>query len=217
MREPMDRQHRVTLSELLDRLLGRGATVTGDVVLGVAGVDLIYLSVRALLASVATVHQLQVETQGPGGSTWEALSTPPPSRGAPRLGAAGSAEPSEGPTSPRWPANENERADGLDVLDEAARALDRRLRLIVPPSDASAEDLERGLGRLVLTLVELLRDLMERQALRRLEAGDLTDEQIDRMSETFSRLKARMAELSEIFGLEENDLRLDLGPLGDLF
>jgi CRISPR/Cas system-associated endonuclease Cas1 len=78
------------------------------------------------------------------------------------------------------------------------------------------EGVERGLAQLVLTIVELLRQLMERQAIRRIEGGGLTDEQIDRLGETLMALEQRMEELRDIFGLEESDLNLDLGPLGRL-
>jgi hypothetical protein len=96
--------------------------------------------------------------------------------------------------------------DELDRLDGALR---RRV-------NADRDELEKGLAQLVLTLIELLRQLMERQALRRMETGTLTDEQIERMGETFMKLDRRMKELTEHFGLEESDLNLDLGPLGDL-
>ena len=82
--------------------------------------------------------------------------------------------------------------------------------------EADPENVERGLAQLVLTLIELLRQLMERQALRRMEAGNLTDEQIERLGETFMKLEQRMDELKEEFGLEQRDLNLNLGPLGDL-
>ena len=82
--------------------------------------------------------------------------------------------------------------------------------------NADPEKVEQGLARLVLTLVELLRQLMERQALRRMEGGTLTDEQIERLGDTFMKLDRRMQELIEHFGLEEGDLNLNLGPLGDL-
>ena len=82
--------------------------------------------------------------------------------------------------------------------------------------NADPEQVERGLAQLVLTLVELLRQLMERQALRRMDAGTLTDEQIERLGETFMKLELRMRELTQHFGLEERDLNLHLGPLGDL-
>jgi Gas vesicle protein K len=68
----------------------------------------------------------------------------------------------------------------------------------------------------VLTLIELLRQLMERQALRRMDTGDLTDEQIERLGVTFMRLAERMDELKTTFGLRDEDLNLDLGPIGRL-
>jgi hypothetical protein len=82
--------------------------------------------------------------------------------------------------------------------------------------DADPESLERGLAQLVLTVVELLRQLMERQALRRIDSGGLTDDQEERLGRTFMELDRRMAELREEFGLTEEDLNLDLGPLGRL-
>jgi hypothetical protein len=78
------------------------------------------------------------------------------------------------------------------------------------------ETVERGLAQLVLTLVELLRQLMERQALRRMDTGTLSDEEIDRLGETFMLLAERMDELKAEFGLQDEDLNLDLGPLGRL-
>jgi uncharacterized protein YjiS (DUF1127 family) len=81
---------------------------------------------------------------------------------------------------------------------------------------ADPETVERGLAQLVLTLVELLRQLMERQALRRMDEGTLDDEEIERLGVTFMKLAERMDELKEEFGLRDEDLNLDLGPLGRL-
>jgi len=78
------------------------------------------------------------------------------------------------------------------------------------------ESVERDLAGLVLTVVELLRQLMERQAVRRVEVGDLSAERIERIGMTLLRLDAAMSELCEHFGLERGDLNLDLGPLGPL-
>jgi hypothetical protein len=88
-------------------------------------------------------------------------------------------------------------------------ALSRRI-------NADPESVERGLAQLVLTVVELLRQLMERQALRRVDGGSLSDEEVERLGRTFMELDRRMAELREAFGLSEDDLNLDLGPLGRL-
>jgi hypothetical protein len=81
---------------------------------------------------------------------------------------------------------------------------------------ADPETVERGLAQLVLTIVELLRQLMERQALRRIDAGGLSPDQIERMGTTFMELDKRMTELREQFGLDAEDLNIDLGPLGRL-
>ena len=77
-------------------------------------------------------------------------------------------------------------------------------------------DVKNGLGKLVLTLVELIRELLERQALRRIEAGSLTGEEIERLGSTFMQLAEQMQRLKKEFGLEDEDLNLDLGPLGKL-
>jgi hypothetical protein len=82
--------------------------------------------------------------------------------------------------------------------------------------NADPENVAKGLGQLVLTIVELLRQLMERQALRRIDAGGLTDEQIERLGTTFMELDKRMEQLRAEFELEPEDLNLDLGPLGRL-
>jgi hypothetical protein len=82
--------------------------------------------------------------------------------------------------------------------------------------NADPERLEKGLAQLVLTIVELLRQLMERQALHRIEGGSLTDEEIERLGRTFLALAQRMEELKREFGLTDEDLNLNLGPLGDL-
>jgi Gas vesicle protein K len=96
--------------------------------------------------------------------------------------------------------------DELDRLDGALR---RRI-------NADRDELEKGLAQLVLTLIELLRQLLERQALRRIEGGSLSPEEVERLGETFMLLEERMEELKETFGLEDEDLNLDLGPLGRL-
>ena len=94
-------------------------------------------------------------------------------------------------------------------LDHVPNSFPRRI-------DADPERVERGLVQLVLTIVELLRQLMERQAVSRMELGTLSDEEVERLGDTFMKLEQRMEELKEHFGLDERDLNLDLGPLGDL-
>ena len=82
--------------------------------------------------------------------------------------------------------------------------------------DTDPERVEKGLAQLVLTVVELLRQLMERQALRRIEGGALDDDQVERLGLSLMLLEQRMEELKVEFELEDADLNLNLGPLGDL-
>ena len=82
--------------------------------------------------------------------------------------------------------------------------------------EVDGEKVEQGLARLVLTLLELIRRLMEKQAIRRIDGGTLTDEQIDELGMTFMKLDEKIKELMEIFNLKDGDLNLDLGPLGNL-
>ena len=82
--------------------------------------------------------------------------------------------------------------------------------------DADPQSVERDLASLVLTVVELLRQLVERQALRRIDVGDLSDEKVERMGTTLMMLDARMTELCDHFGIRRDELNIDLGPLGPL-
>ena len=82
--------------------------------------------------------------------------------------------------------------------------------------EGDRENVERGLAQLVLTLIELVRQLMERQAIRRFESGGLSNDQIERLGQALMALEQRMEELRDYFGLTEEDLNLELGPLGKL-
>ena len=104
----------------------------------------------------------------------------------------------------------------LDLFSDTAGTLERLEAALPRRLNADPEGLEKGLAQLVLTLVELLRQLMERQALRRIEGGTLEDEEIERLGRTFMALSDRMEELKRAFGLEDEELNLNLGPLGNL-
>ncbi|MEU1720404.1 gas vesicle protein K [Nonomuraea sp. NPDC005692] len=82
--------------------------------------------------------------------------------------------------------------------------------------ETDADSVQHDLSRLVLTLVELIRQLVERQCVRRMDNGDLTGEQLEAVGLTLMRLEEAMAELCDRFGLSPADLNLDLGPLGTL-
>lgn len=82
--------------------------------------------------------------------------------------------------------------------------------------DSDPEKVERGLAQLVLTLIELLRQLMERQAIRRVEGGELTEEETERLGQALMALEDRMEELKQHFEMTDDDLNIELGPLGRL-
>ncbi|WP_026877218.1 gas vesicle protein K [Jiangella gansuensis] len=94
-------------------------------------------------------------------------------------------------------------------MTDPVHVLPRRL-------DTTANSVERDLFKLVLTVIELIRQLMERQALRRVDEGDLTDEQVESLGVALMRLDEAMSELRGRYGLTVRDLDIDLGPLGTL-
>lgn len=100
--------------------------------------------------------------------------------------------------------------------EDFLRAIEANHNALPKKIDVRQEEVARGLARLVLTLVELLRELLERQALRRMEGGTLTREEINNLGITFMELSKRMEELKRHFGLRDEELNIDLGPLGRL-
>ncbi len=96
-----------------------------------------------------------------------------------------------------------------EELRAVARALPERI-------NADPEHVENGLARLVLTLIELVRKVLEHQAVRRMDGGTLSDEDVERLGLALLKLNDRMEELKELFGLTDEDLNIDLGPLGRL-
>jgi hypothetical protein len=107
---------------------------------------------------------------------------------------------------------EIETAHTQEFVEELRRVTDTLPSRI----NVDAHSVEQGLAKLVLTLIELIRRLLEKQAVRRMEGGDLSPEQIEELGLALMKLEEKMAELKEQFGLEDEDLNLDLGPVGKL-
>jgi hypothetical protein len=113
-------------------------------------------------------------------------------------------------TAPTSPADVHVELERLQrELQQLRGALPSRI-------DVDSDSVERGLAQLVLTLIEFLRQLLERQAVRRMEGGSLSDEEIERMGLALMKLEEKVHELAAQFGLEPRDLNINLGPLGDL-
>lgn len=102
----------------------------------------------------------------------------------------------------------NQTGSSLDKLDHRP---EKSGKIELDPEGA-----EEGLAQLVLTVIELLRQLVERQALRRVDGGNLTEDEIEKLGVALMNLDVKMEELKEVFNLTDEDLNIDLGPLGNL-
>jgi hypothetical protein len=101
-------------------------------------------------------------------------------------------------------------------LESLRAEVERQAGALAPRWNADPDDVQRSVARLVLTLVEFIRQLMERQAIRRLEADTLTAEETEAIGVALMRLEATVRDMAARFGLQPEDLNLDLGPLGRL-
>ena len=196
------REKSVTLLDLLDRILDKGAVLTGDAAISIAQVDLIYVGLRVFLSSVEGMEKRGIPMP------FLRTSCSPIQHRTPegRLSVEHSppAAPFHGPRPELYAPEQTAQDARLPVGTATA------------PPKIDSQGVENGLAKLVLTLIELLRQLMERQAVRRVEGGSLSDEEVECLGETLMGLDARMQELKAIFGLKDEELNLNLGPLGDL-
>ena len=100
-------------------------------------------------------------------------------------------------------------------LEALRREIERRAEK-APRWNADPKDVQKSVARLVLALIEFLRKLLERQAIRRMEAGTFTPEETEAVGMALMRLEETVHDLAKRFGLKPEDLNLDLGPLGRL-
>lgn len=173
------------LADLLNTILDKGVVLHGDVTLAVADVDLVKLNLGLLLAAIVTVEQR--------------------SRGASVQGLANAL----GPPALSAVAPEAPLPDAAVEMstEDVPRVLPERI-------NTDPDRVESGLARLVLTLIEVLRKVLEHQAIRRMDGGGLSPQEIERLGLALARLSDRMEDLKRVFGLADEDLQIDLGPLG---
>lgn len=196
---------RLDLSDVLSSLLDKGVALRGGVTLAVADIDLVYLDLALLLTAVESAMKepkrmsLLAGAFGPPDLTpgRRARETAPQEVGRERAEAAPGKRP-DAATS----------AEGVSIA-ELAPGLPERI-------DADSTAAENGLARLVLTLIELLRKVLEHQAIRRMDGGGLSEAEVEKLGLAMLRLHKRMEEMKEVFGLADEDLQVDLGPLGRL-
>jgi len=105
---------------------------------------------------------------------------------------------------------------GEEELEALRRELQQVRGTLPSHINVDTDGVEHDLAQLVLTLIEFLRQLLERQAVRRMEGGSLSDEEVERVGLALMKLEEKVHELAENFGLRPSDLNLNLGPLGDL-
>jgi hypothetical protein len=189
---------RIELSEVLSHILDKGVVLKGEVMLAVADIDLIRLDLGLLLTAVETA--LRPARRVRAGALGLAGALPSPSQNA----LAGSTMESQVVASLEAP--KDAAAVPLEVVAEG----------LPPRLNTDPDKVENGLAKLVLTLIEVLRKVLEHQAVRRMEGGHLSDAEIEKLGVALLRLNDRMQEMKGIFGLTDDDLQIDLGPLGRL-
>ncbi len=224
-----------SLLDAVDGLLERGVMLEGDLVLGLADVDLVYLRLSTLLAAADRI----LRPAPPGTKPPRELRPgphPEPEPSAERIESRPPADPGTASVDALRERLEESlggerRSTGTGNVAESAEPA----RLGTPPPEggppaaglpaggattprwnASPDDVERSVARLVLALVDFLRQLMERQAIRRMEQGTLTEEEVERLGQALMRLEETVHDMARRFGLDPKDLNLDLGPLGNL-
>lgn len=205
-----------SLVDLVDNLISQGLMLDGDLVLGLAGIDLIYLRLSTLLAAADRVLPYARREPAPA-----APGDPPVAASRAGAGVAAtaavdaprSAPPAEPTPRSREHVHPVEQAELEAVSEDLARRpeTDRPMRF-----DPDPEEVRRSVMKLVLTLVELIRDLLERQALRRMEAETLSEAEVERLGQALMKLEETVHELAAQFGIDPDELNLDLGPLGKL-
>jgi len=190
---------RVELSEVLSHVLDKGVVLRGEVMLAVADIDLIKLDLGLLLTAVESVMRYPLAA---GREADLGLPTPGGTRGV---------TPSSGSTM------ESQVVESLPgAKDAPVTPLEAVAEALPPRLNTDPDKVENGLAKLVLTLIEVLRKVLEHQAVRRMEGGHLSDAEIEKLGVALLRLNDRMQEMKGIFGLTDDDLQIDLGPLGTL-
>jgi len=231
----------VSLLDLLDRLLEKGVVVDGEILLTVADIDLVYLGLKCILSSVETLKKgssnnplREIRNQDGGEDDEDVIAKT--QHFQPKVLGTKQSPSSEIASPPKSLADRNDdpniiSADTPPRKDQAPCHPSEKEDLFFKDTPAKgaapnptsrnkinieSEKVEKGLVKLVLTVVELLRKLMERQAIRRIEGGSLRPGKMEELGLAFLRLDEKMEELKKFFGLKDEDLNLNLGPLGNL-
>ena len=175
----INKRDRVTLVDVLDKVLEKGAVINGDMVIRVADVDLVFLGLRLILTSVSRAEELSGKS----------------------------------PVGPEGELTEEDRAY-IEKLQKEIKAAEENIPRLINAN--SPRETEQGLAKLILSIVELIRKLMEKEAFRRVKKGSLSPVEIQKLGLSLKAVGKKMQEIQAIFGIEDRDMNLSLGPLGDL-
>ena len=202
-----------SLVDLVDSLLGKGVVVDGEVVLGLAGIDLIYLRLAALLTAADRVQSGR-SPAAPSAPIARPRREPEAATPPPVANEAQTPLLADLP-DPSTPSYEDAPVH-VRPADELEPAPSPGSRATIGRWNPDPEEVRKGVMKLVLALAELIRQLLERQAIRRMEAGTLTDDETERLGNALSQIESTLREIAEGAGLDPADINLDLGPLGKL-
>jgi len=175
----IDKNENVTLLDALDKVLETGVVVSGDLVISVADVDLVYLGLRLILTSVSKAEELS----GMSFSDRDKEATP-------------------------------EDIEYIEKLQREIRKAEENIPKLIDMGNP--KQTEQGLAKLILTIIELIRRLMEKEAYRRVKRGTLSPTEIQKLGLSLKAVKKKVKEVQTIFGIEDEELNIDLGPLGNL-
>ena len=206
---------RLDLADLVGSLLDKGVVLRGEAGISVADIDLIHLDLGVMLVAMETALRRGRQSH----SLASTMGPPELSRGRESRAAAGPESPdatrgSERPAGAAQDVRSGTIATGGPRSGAGEVSLHQVAPALPDTVNVDPEGTENGLARLVLTLIEVLRKVLEHQAIRRMEGGSLSEEEIERLGLGLLRLHDRMQELKNVFGLTDDDLQIDLGPLG---
>lgn len=194
-----ERSQPVSLCETLDRLLETGVVLLGGDTISVAEIDLIYVGVQLVVTSIHQTQGAPDESMGDRDSRHDVEAEGDHANSGQIRGAAANSSTSLAPPS----GVTTKRAQPADELP--------------PRGEPSSNQRElQGLAKLVLTVMKLLHELLERQGIRRIETGSLSLAEIERLGLTLMQQSEALDRLRKEFGFQSQDLNLDLGPLGKL-
>ncbi len=175
----MNHTKNAALVDVLDKVLEKGAVISGDMMIRVADVDLVFVGLRVFLASVSKARELSGET----GFDQEREPTP-------------------------------EDIAFMERLQKEIRKAEENIPKLMNADNP--RETEQGLARLILAIIELIRKLMEKEAFRRVRSGTIAPVEIQKLGLSLKAVRKKMMEIQAIFGIKDEDLKLNLGPLGDL-